>query len=92
METDRVIEPSEGAISAPVGPEVVVLRIGADALYFGLRGGATRMWELIQERTHTIDDMVAAMLTEFEVDEAELRQDVEATLSGLESRGLIRFV
>jgi hypothetical protein len=87
----RVIEPSEGALSTPVGAEVVVIRIGDDAQYFGLRGGAARMWELIQERTHTIDDMVAAMLAEFEVGEAELRQDVEATLSSLESRGLIRF-
>ena len=92
MQRDRVVAPSEAAISTPVGGEVVVIRMAADARYFGLRGGAIRMWELIQERTHTVDDIVAAMLGEFEIEEPALRADVEATLSSLESRGLIRLV
>jgi PqqD family protein of HPr-rel-A system len=75
----------------PVGAEVVVMSIGSEARYFGLRGGAARMWQLIQESPHTVDEIVAAMLAEFDVDEAALRQDVEATLSGLEARGLVRF-
>ena len=92
MQTGCVVEPTDGALSTTVGGEVVVIRIGVDARYFGLRGGAIRMWELIQERSHTADDIVATMLGEFDIGEAALRQDVETTLHDLEAQGLIRFV
>jgi hypothetical protein len=92
VEWGRVVEPSETAISTPVGDEVVVISMGVEARYFGLRGGAIRIWELIQARSYAARDMVAAMLGEFDVGEAALRHDVETTLAGLESRGLIRFV
>jgi hypothetical protein len=74
-----------------MGAEVVVMTVGSEARYFGLRGGAVRMWQLIQEGTHSIDEIVAAMQAEFDAGESVLRQDVEATVSGLEARGLVRF-
>lgn len=56
--------------------------------YYGLDAVGTRVWQLLVER-RTVDALVSAMLSEFDVDEATLRRDVAALLDRLKAEGLI---
>jgi coenzyme PQQ synthesis protein D (PqqD) len=83
-----MLEPSAEVLSTPVGNEMILLDMACSE-YFGLRGSAIRMWELIEEKTHTADDIVARLVGEFQCDETTIRNDVAATLKRLSERGLI---
>ena len=53
-----------------------------------LNAVATRVWELCDGRT--LDDIVAHVVAEFEVEEQQARGDVEAFLRDLGQRGMVR--
>lgn len=73
-----------------VADEAVLLNM-ADNHYYGLDDVATRMWQLLGE--HGAEDaVIQAMLEEYDIDEATLRQDFAALVAELERRGLIRRV
>ena len=59
-------------------------------VYFAMNEVAAQMWKLLQKAS-SIDEVVAAMLDEYEIDEETLRSDVRALVSRLEERGLIRI-
>ncbi len=73
-----------------VADEAVLLNI-ADNHYYGLDDVATRMWQLLAEHG-TEDAVIQAMLAEYDVDEAALRQDFAALVTELEQRGLLNRV
>jgi hypothetical protein len=83
-----MLEPSADVLSTVVGNEIILLDM-ARSEYVGLRGSAIRMWELIEQKTNSTDDIVARLLSEFECDEATIRRDVATTLERLSTRGLI---
>ena len=67
--------------------EAVLLHITTER-YYGLDQVGVRFWHLLQ--THgAIEPVVQQALTEFEVDEATLRQDLDVFLSEFEAAGLI---
>jgi hypothetical protein len=84
-----VIEPAQDVMSTRVGDEMILLELTTSE-YFGLRGSAVRMWELIEEKTNTRDDLVRRIVAEFDADERTIRGDVATTLETLSQRGLIR--
>lgn len=47
------------------------------------------LWELCDGRT--VDDMVAALMTEFDVEEDVLRTDIMEFLDSLSQKGFIRY-
>jgi hypothetical protein len=80
---------SEDVIGTRVEDEVVLLDFDAGK-YFGLKGVAARIWELIEGGT-TVDAIVAAIIEEFDApDEAVVRADVCKTLERLLQDELIR--
>jgi hypothetical protein len=83
-----MLEPSADVLSTLVGNEIILLDM-ARSEYFGLRGSAIRMWELIEEKTNTADDIVARLVSEFTCDETTIRSDVAAILERLSARGLL---
>jgi hypothetical protein len=83
-----MLEPSPDVLSTLVGNEIILLDM-ARSEYFGLRGSAIRMWELIEQKTNTTDDIVARLVSEFQCDETTIRTDVTTTLERLATRGLI---
>jgi hypothetical protein len=85
-----ILELAEQTIWTPVEDEVIVLSMGRQSSYFGLRGGAVRIWELVQQPGCTREGIVQALLREFDIDEATARAEVNATIAGLLERGLIR--
>jgi hypothetical protein len=80
---------SENVIGTRVEDEIVLLDFDAGK-YFGLKGSAVRMWELLEAR-ETPEAIVHALMLDFDVvSEAAVRDDVESTLQRLLDAELIR--
>jgi len=68
--------------------EAVLLNL-ATGMYFGLNEVGTRIWHLIADHGST-DEIIESILAEYEVDEAQLRKDVDALIQQLLDKGLVR--
>jgi hypothetical protein len=80
---------SDNVIGTRVEDEVVLLAFDAGK-YFGLRGVAARIWELLESGT-TVDAIVEVLMEEFEApDENTTRADVSKTVERLLREGLIQ--
>ena len=87
LETKMVIP--EQVMSRQVGDETVILDL-ASGMYFGLDPVGARIWQLLTEG-HQIEAVVSTLLSEYEVPEDKLRQDVNTLVNELVSRGLVEF-
>ena len=67
--------------------EAVILNL-ASGTYFGLNEVGTRMWNLLAEHGSS-EQALAVLLEEYEVEEAPLRQDIDALMHTLVEKGLI---
>jgi hypothetical protein len=67
--------------------EAVILNL-ASGTYFGLNEVGTRMWNLLAEHGSS-EQVLAPLLAEYDVEEAQLRQDFETLLYTLVEKGLI---
>lgn len=74
-------------IGASVDDEMVMMSV-EKGQYYGLRGIAPRVWELL-ETPHTFDQLVDRILEEFEVDRAVCEKDMNGFLEKVEELGLI---
>jgi hypothetical protein len=81
---------SDDALARVLDGELVMLDVESGT-YFGINTVGTRIWELL-----TAGESVAAaraqLLREFDVDEATLRQDMQALVSQLIDRALLETV
>ena len=78
---------ADGILCQELDRESVVLNLGTEQ-YFSLDPVGTRIWKLLAE-TRSIDATVRTMLSEYEIDEAALRQDVEELVRKLIAKGLL---
>jgi hypothetical protein len=67
--------------------EAVILNLKTGK-YFGLNGVGTRLWHLLAEGCPR-EQLYTMMLSEYEVEEAELRRDVDELLRQLSDYGLV---
>ena len=81
---------SPDALVNLVGKESVLLDLKSEH-YFGLNETGTRMWNALAE-TQTIDGACAALSSQYDVDPAVIRQDLEALVAKLVERGLAQVV
>lgn len=70
-----------------IGGETIVLDLPSSQ-YFAITGIGSRVFELLSEE-RTLEDLVAAILAEYEVDEAVARRDVEAFVDRLRQAQLL---
>jgi hypothetical protein len=82
------ITPDDGVLHELIDDEVVLLHLSSDAFY-GLDEVANRMWELLKEHG-TLPPVVAAIVDEYDVSEANARADLERLVDELASVGLLR--
>lgn len=82
------VKVSEDVVFRILGDEAVILNL-ASGVYFGLDTVGTRMWQLMSEHGST-DKVIAAMLDEYEVEEGELRSDLEKLIEQLSEKGLVK--
>jgi hypothetical protein len=78
----------DAVLHEQMGEETVLLHMGNEH-YYGLDEVGSRFWQLLREH-RTLDPIVAALLEEYEVDEATLRADLERLVDDLADTGLIR--
>lgn len=76
-------------LSQPVVGETVLMDLATEAFY-RLDGVGARLWELIGEADQ-LSDIIGALLSEFEVEEAILLADLEALLGDAARRGLVEL-
>lgn len=87
---ESVVVASRDQVSADLDREVIILGV-TDGIYYGVDAVAARIWRLVQQPV-TVSAIVAAVVAEFEVDDAQGRADVLAFLAELEQRGLVARV
>lgn len=84
--TDRVTT-SPDVMFRTVGDEAVILNLKTE-LYLGLDPVGTRMWELLT-KSASIEEAFGALLSEYEVEDAKLRTDLEEFIGKLIEQGLV---
>lgn len=82
----QVLIPAQ-VMSRPVGNEIVLLDL-ARGTYFGLEGVGKRIWESLADGK-TIEETVAIIIMEYNVDDARAQQDVINLATDLVKRGLL---
>jgi hypothetical protein len=82
-----VVKPKPEVVFQEIEGELVLLDLDAGS-YYALDEVGARCWELILEHDD-LDGVVAAMLAEFEVDEATLRADLDVLFGQLRDAGLV---
>jgi hypothetical protein len=78
---------SPDALSRELAGEVLILDLRT-SLYFGLKGTAARIWQMI-EASHDRDSIVSALSREYGAPEDVIAADVDAFITDLLARGLI---
>jgi len=82
----RVSVPDDVVVRDLAG-EAVLLHLGT-ATYFGLNAVGTRIWHLLAEHEST-EAVLPLLLQEFDVDEQQLRRDVDALVTQLLAKQLL---
>ena len=77
----------EDVMVRDLGGEAVLLHLGTRT-YFGLDSVGTRIWHLLAEHQST-EAVVPLLLQEFDVDERQLRLDLEALVTQLLAQRLL---
>lgn len=88
MNLDTKLSVPPQVMSRLVDDETVLLDL-ASGIYFGIDGVGQRIWETIVDG-RGLDDAVAAIVAEYEVDAAQAEADVLAFASELVERGLLK--
>jgi hypothetical protein len=79
---------SEEVLYSKIDEEVILMSIEADS-YFGLDPVGSYIWELLSKQPASINELVAIMMEEYEVDEDTCRKDVQAFINDMSGRKLI---
>lgn len=82
-----IITASADVLAADLGSEVALLSVQS-GLYYSLADVGVRVWQLIQAGISR-DDLVSALLAEYEVEAAELERDLDSLLGSLTREGLV---
>lgn len=82
------LEPNPDVVWRTVEGEVVLVHLTTNKIY-ALNPTAARLWELISEGRSNAD-VEAVLLSEFDVDAAELRLEIERVEEELVEEGLLR--
>lgn len=74
-------------LSTRLGDDVVILGL-RDSVYYGLDGVGARIWELLQT-PRTRDELVSAIVSEYDVSAETAAADLDTLLAHLHARGLV---
>jgi hypothetical protein len=86
---DKQVSTPPQVVTRPLDGELVLLNLDTET-YYGLDEVGTRMWELLSS-SPTIESAFEQLVSEYEVDAATLRVDLEALLGQLVDGGLVEL-
>jgi hypothetical protein len=87
---DELVVRDPDMIAAEMDGDLVMMSI-EQGRYFGISGVGTRVWELL-EKPASVDQLCAAVLEEYDVDEGVCRADIHAYVEKLLGMGLLQRV
>ena len=90
MADARIIIPGRRIASRIVEGQALILDPGTDALQ-RLNEVGSFIWARITERCHTLEDIATAVMTEFEVDADQARQDLDVFIKKLSEDDFISY-
>ena len=79
---------SDDVVFRDLAGEAVILNL-ATGTYFGLDGVGSRIWHLLAEHGST-ERIIEALLAEYQVEEPQLRRDLDDLTVQLMDKGLVR--
>ncbi len=82
-----VMRRNDGLLAAAVGDELLMMS-SIDGKYFNLNGVGARIWELLA-RPASVEDLVTALTSEYDVDADAARAQVREFLAALRERNLL---
>ncbi len=82
-----VVVASEDQVAADLSGEVIILGMREGA-YFSVSDVAARIWELVQA-PHRLSDLVATLMSEYDVSAEACAAEVLAFVEELAARGLV---
>jgi hypothetical protein len=85
----RIVAASQ-QVSADLSGEAAILSLKSGR-YYGLKAVGARIWELIQQ-PHTVAEVQATILQEYDVPEEQCAHDLEALLQQLAEENLIEVL
>jgi hypothetical protein len=86
----RRLEPNSEVVGQQLGDEVVLVNLKTNRI-FELNRTAGRFWNLLQEESER-GRIEEQMLTEFDVAEKDLRDEVDSLISRLAAEDLVRVL
>jgi hypothetical protein len=84
---NQIITFSPHVLSQEIAGETVLLDLESEC-YFGLDAVGTRIWQLIRESSDLLT-IYNTLKNEYDVEETQLRDDLEALITDASERGLI---
>ena len=81
------IKISENVVWRDLEGEIVILNL-TSGVYFSVDGVGTRIWILMSQQVAP-EEMICTLVREFDVEEPQLRRDLESLVRDLISQGLI---
>ncbi len=89
IDESSVVVAADHQTSTEVDGESVILDL-EEGIYYGLNPVGARIWSEIQEPT-AVEEITAAITTEYDVDRDQCRRDVISLLQDLEENDLIKI-
>jgi len=88
--------PDGASVTLTQSPDVLVAHLAGEAVllnlrdksYYRLNETAARVWQLI-EKGESRESIVAALVSEFEIDDARAATELDALLADLSARNLV---
>jgi Coenzyme PQQ synthesis protein D (PqqD) len=90
LDSSTVVKRSAGQVSCVLNDEVAVLNLDR-ALYFGLKGVAAHIWDLLQE-PRSVAEICDDVTAQFDVASDVCRADVSSFVLSLCNAGLVEIV
>lgn len=84
---DDTLQRNTELLSSKIDTETIMMNMH-DGNYYGLNEVAGRIWEILEKKM-TFRELIAALMNEFDVDEATCSADVTSFLVKLEEKKLI---
>ena len=86
--TERLFVQPDGVLTQVVDNEMVLMDVRSER-YFALDDVGLRFWHVLLD-TQTLDEAIATLAAEYEVDQAKLERDLRKFVNTLEAKGLLQ--
>lgn len=90
IQPDSKISITREQVSCELGGEAVILQTG-DGIYYGLNTVGNFVWQLLQAAPRTFDEVVQAVIAEFDVDRSECTKDLTRLFREMASAKLLHI-